>query len=104
MADLRRVDDHSKQGSVGFIDRRSFLQTGLRAGAAVALTAAAGATALKLHADDTVWQIDPGLCEQRPVEGLREKAAFVYMTLWRDKLHRSEGARAMVDYSHAQIP
>jgi hypothetical protein len=45
-----RVDDHSKDGSVGFIDRRSFLQTGLRAGAAVALTAAAGATAIKLHA------------------------------------------------------
>ena len=62
MVDLRRVDDHSKDGSVGFIDRRSFLQTGLRAGAAVALTAAAGATALKLHADDQVWQIDPGLC------------------------------------------
>ena len=47
-----RVEDHSKEGSVGFINRRSFLQTGLRAGAAVALTAAAGATALKLHADD----------------------------------------------------
>ena len=62
MAELRRVDDHSKDGSVGFIDRRSFLQTGLRAGAAVALTAAAGATALKLHADDTVWQIDPAIC------------------------------------------
>jgi electron transport complex protein RnfB len=68
-----RVDDHSKEGSVGFIDRRSFLQTGLRAGAAVALTAAAGATALKLHADDTVWQIDPakcvscGVCEQECV-------------------------------------
>ncbi len=62
--------DHSKQGSVGFVDRRSFLTTGLRAGAAVGLTAAAGATlATKLHADDTVWQIDPrkcvscGLCE-----------------------------------------
>jgi electron transport complex protein RnfB len=64
-----RVDDHSKQGSVGFIDRRSFLQTGLRAGAAVGLVAAAGATALKLNADDSVWQLDPkkciscGLCE-----------------------------------------
>jgi electron transport complex protein RnfB len=61
--------DHTKEGSVGFIDRRSFLQTGLRAGAAVGLVAAAGATAIKLHAEDTVWQLDPkkciscGLCE-----------------------------------------
>jgi electron transport complex protein RnfB len=66
---MKRVDDHSKQGSVGFIDRRSFLQTGLRAGAAVGLVATAGATALKLNADDNVWQLDPkkciscGLCE-----------------------------------------
>ena len=66
---MPRIDDHSKEGSVGFIDRRSFLQTGLRAGAAVGLIAGAGATALKLHADDTVWQLDPkkciscGLCE-----------------------------------------
>ena len=66
---MKRVDDHSKQGSVGFIDRRSFLQTGLRAGAAVGLVATAGATALKLNADDSVWQLDPkkciscGLCE-----------------------------------------
>ena len=54
--------DHNKEGSVGFVDRRSFLQNGLRAGAAVALTAAAGATAVKLHADDNVWQIEPSLC------------------------------------------
>lgn len=66
---MPRVDDHSKEGSVGFIDRRSFLQTGLRAGAAVGLIAGAGATALKLNADDNVWQLDPkrciscGLCE-----------------------------------------
>jgi electron transport complex protein RnfB len=61
--------DHSKEGSVGFVDRRSFLQTGLRAGAAVGLLSAAGVAALKLQADDSVWQIDPrkciscGLCE-----------------------------------------
>jgi electron transport complex protein RnfB len=66
---MPRIDDHSKEGSVGFIDRRSFLQTGLRAGAAVGLIAGAGATALKLNADDNVWQLDPkkciscGLCE-----------------------------------------
>lgn len=55
--------DLNKEGSVGFIDRRSFLTTGIRGGAAVALTAAAGATlATKLNADDSVWQIDPKLC------------------------------------------
>lgn len=56
------IVDHSKEGSTGFIDRRSFMTTGLRVGAAVGLTAAAGATAMKLHADDSVWQLDPKIC------------------------------------------
>ena len=71
-----RKDDHSKEGSTGFIDRRSFLQTGLRTGAAVALTAVAGASLLKnLSADDSVWQIDPRLCISC---GACETACVVY--------------------------
>ncbi|MBI4564008.1 MAG: ferredoxin [Planctomycetes bacterium] len=46
------------------IDRRSFLQTGLKGAAALAVTAAGAGAAFRLSTDDRVWQIDPWKCVQ----------------------------------------
>ena len=53
-----------KDEVTGDVDRRSFLQAGLRGAAALAVTAASAALAVRLHADDQVWQIDPRKCIQ----------------------------------------